>query len=693
VAGGLGYLDATEWRRDASNLHVSPAGHQEAAMHRRTALVGALAATVVALGAVQLAPGAAPTARAAGLTSYSSCDELLAAYRSELERSATTGILGWPERMVFSATTPGVPAADGLAARDSAATGAVGSGPTGTNLQEQGVDEPDLAKLRDGRLVVLAGRRLKVVSAEAQPRLLGSLTMPGHQAYGGELLLVGDRAVVVVPGWRQDPQAGPSGEGGEPRMLMPIRPGVPTTEVVLVDLTGDQPRLLERSTYDGQYVSARLVGGTLRLVTTTRPQPVVVYPTEAGPVAERLARTANAQAAASVGLLDVLPQVVRRDADGTVLEHGAAVACDQTFHTPYPSGASTLLVTTIRPGDGLAATDRTAVTTDGDLVYAAEDRLYVATSRWGTVAPMVALDDTRGAVDRSLPAEVRTQVHAFDTTSDTETEYVGSGAVPGYVLGRWALSRFDGDLRVATTRQPPWDAAAPDGSPGTVAESSSMVVRLAERDGALVETGRVAGLGKGEQIQAVRYFGDIAAVVTFRQTDPLYLLDLSGDPQVRGELKVPGFSTYLHPLGDGLLLGLGQDATNTGQVTGMQVSVFDISDLSHPVLRDRLRLGEGWSTASDDSRAFGYDPGKRLATFPFTSYDPSGAGRERPGAVGVSVAEDGALSLAGRLDTAGGSWPQRVLSDGERVYAVTDNAVVAGDASTMARTGELTFGG
>ncbi len=474
---------------------------------------------------------------------------------------------------------------------------------------------------------------------------------------------------------------------------MPIRPGVPTTEVVLVDLTGDQPRLLERSTYDGQYVSARLVGGTLRLVTTTRPQPVVVYPTEPGPVAEQRARAANEQAAAGVGLSDVLPQVVRRDADGTVLEHGAAVACDQTFHAPHPSGASTLLVTTIRPGDGLAATDRTAVTTDGDLVYAGEDRLYVATSRWGTVAPLFGVDDTSGAVARSLPEEVRTEIHAFDTTSETETEYVGSGSVPGYVLGQWALSRYDGVLRVATTRQPPWEATGPDGSPGSVTETSSMVVKLAERDGALVETGRVAGLGKGEQIRAVRYFGDIAAVVTFRQTDPLYLLDLSGEPRVVGELKVPGFSTYLHPLGNGLLMGLGQDATSTGQVTGMQVSVFDVSDLSHPVLRDRLRLGVRLVVAAlDDSRAFGYDPGQRLATFPFTSYDPSVAGQERSGAAAVSVAEDGTLHLAGQLDTAAGSWPQRVLSDGERVFAVTDTAVVAGDASTMARTGELTLG-
>jgi uncharacterized secreted protein with C-terminal beta-propeller domain len=646
-------------------------------MHRRTALVGVLAATVTALGAVQLVPGGAPVAHAAGLTSYSTCAELLARYRAELARTVTAGGFGWSDGRLYAAAAS-APTASG-ATRDAAGASSVGTGPTGTNLQEQGVDEPDLAKLRDGRIVTLVGGRLRVVSAEAQPRLLGSLTLPGEQAYGGELLLVGDRAVVVVPGWRQDPQGGAGGSSGEPRALMPVRPGNPTTEVVLVDLAGGQPRLLERSTYDGQYVSARLVDGTLRLVTTTRPQLLWTYPSEPGPLAEQRSLAANRQAAATAGLDEILPQMVRRDASGTVLEHGAAVACDQTFHAPQPSGASTLLVTTMRPADGLGATDRTAVTTDGDLVYAAADRLYVATSRWGTVAPLQA----------GVPDEVRTELHAFDTTSATETAYLGSGSVPGYVLGRWALSRFDGALRVATTRQPPWNGGT---EADVIARTSSMVVKLAERDGALVETGRVTGLGKGEQIRAVRYFGAIAAVVTFRQTDPLYLLDLSGDPRVVGELKVPGFSTYLHPLGDGLLLGLGQDATESGQTTGMQVSVFDVSDLSHPVLRDRLRLGAGWSAALDDSRAFGYDPGQRLATFPFTSYDPSGAGGERASALGVSVAEDGTLSLAGRLDTAAGSWPQRVLSDGERVYAVTDSGVVASDASTMARTGELALG-
>src|SRR3954452_5757576 len=293
---------------------------------RRTLIAGGtVLALVAALGAAQLAPGASPPAHAEGLVPYDSCNDLLSYYRDQVRSSATPWGFGYGYGglvegggVAMAAGAPSTarmaaaaPQAAGAAAdtTGSAATGmeAVGNGATGTNVQEQGVDEPDLAKLRDGRLVVLTGNRLRVVSAEAQPRLLGSLTMPGDQAYGGELLLVGGRAVVIGPGWRQDPRSHP-GDGDEPRMLMPIRPGVPTAEVVLVDLTGDQPRLLERSTYDGQYVSARLVGGTLRLVTTTRPQPEVVHPTEPGPVAERRARAANAQAAAGVGLSDVLPQ-------------------------------------------------------------------------------------------------------------------------------------------------------------------------------------------------------------------------------------------------------------------------------------------------------------------------------------------------------------------------------------------------
>lgn len=655
---------------------------------RRGVVAVSVGALVAAAGAVQLLPGGAPDASATGLTAYSTCQELLGYYRDEVRATASPYGLGYGygggDVRILSEGTAG-------ATDSSRESGAVSSGATGTNLQEQGVDEPDLVKLRDGRLVVLAQNAIQVLSAEAEPRLLGSLRLGGGPSYGGEVLLVGDRALAVVPGFREDPQQqpqdAPSADGS--RLSSLYLPGIPTTRLLLVDLSSDEPRLLEKSIYDGQYVSARLVGDTVRLVTTTSPRTVGVQPLAAGETAEQEALAANRRAADSLQLSDVLPQVVRKDRDGTVLQDGNAVGCTQTTHAKSPRGTSTLLVTTMQPSDGLAATDSTAVTTDGDLVYASQERLYVATSRWGTVGPVRPLEDTaRQGTPGGAPEtdEVTTEIHGFDTSSATSTRYVGTGSVPGYVLGRWALSEHEGALRVATTRQPPWTGETAGEMPG---ETSSMVVKLAERDGALVETGRVEGLGKTEQIRAVRYFGDVAAVVTFRQTDPLYLLDLSGTPKVLGELKVPGFSTYLHPIGDGKLLGLGQDADKDGQITGMQVSVFDISDLSNPSLVDRLPVGYGYSPALDDSRAFGYDPDSGLAVFAFSGYDPAGGEIRAPSALGISVDDDGRLREVGRLPGDPTNPPSRVILDGERVYAVGESAVVAGEAATMRRTGSV----
>ncbi len=129
------------------------------------------------------------------------------------------------------------------------------------------------------------------------------------------------------------------------------------------------------------------------------------------------------------------------------------------------------------------------------------------------------------------------------------------------------------------------------------------------------EVGRADGMGINEQVRAVRWFDDVAAIVTFRQTDPLYLVDLSRPetPRVRGELKIPGYSAYLHPIGDHRLLGIGQD-------NGLQVSNFDILDLADPQRTDVLNFGYGTSSpVENDPRGFVYDPENSLAVLPVFS--------------------------------------------------------------------------
>ena len=157
------------------------------------------------------------------------------------------------------------------------------------------------------------------------------------------------------------------------------------------------------------------------------------------------------------------------------------------------------------------------------------------------------------------------------------------------MLSQWSMSEHEGVLRVASTTSPPWTQG------GAAGESESFVTTLAAAGDRLVEVGRVGGIGRGEQIYAVRFIGDAGYVVTFRQVDPLYTLDLSdaAEPRVVGELKIPGYSAYLHPVGDGLLLGIGQDANSDGITSGVQASLFDVSDPAAPARLSHVGLGSG----------------------------------------------------------------------------------------------------
>ncbi len=152
----------------------------------------------------------------------------------------------------------------------------------------------------------------------------------------------------------------------------------------------------------------------------------------------------------------------------------------------------------------------------------------------------------------------------------------------------------------------------------------------------------MGGLGQGERIFGVRFIDDTGYVVTFRQTDPLYTVDVSSPaaPKVLGELKIAGYSAYLHPLGDDLLLGVGQDATEEGRRLGTQLSVFDVSDLSNVQRVQQRRLATGSSSSAEfDHHAFLYWAPRKLAVIPLSEYGSSGS--PFLGAVGLTVGRDG----------------------------------------------------
>jgi hypothetical protein len=297
------------------------------------------------------------------------------------------------------------------------------------------------------------------------------------------------------------------------------------------------------------------------------------------------------------------------------------------------SGLGTLTVLTIDMARGLPAVDADSLMTDGQTVYASQDRLYVASERW------LPPDASRS----QILGQSATGLHAFSTEQAGDTAYMGSGEVPGYLLNQWSLSEHEGTLRAATTSMPPWDSSE---------RSESAVRTLQERDGRLVQVGAVGGLGRGERIYAVRYIGDTGFVVTFRQVDPLYTLDLSepARPRVVGELKVPGYSAYLHPLGDGLLLGVGQDATDEGRRTGVQLSLFDVSDLAKPVRLDQFGFGgDSYTEVESDHRAFLWWAPLNLAVIPAARYDFESERMAFSGSLAFRVDRAGGIAEAGRI--------------------------------------------
>src|SRR5205085_1986073 len=143
---------------------------------------------------------------------------------------------------------------------------------------------------------------------------------------------------------------------------------------------------------------------------------------------------------------------------------------------------------------------------------------------------------------------------------------------------------------------------------------------LRAQSASLAQVGQVGGLGRGDRVYAVRMIGDVGYVVTFKQVDPLYTLGL-GDPahpKVLGQLDLPGYSSYLHPISSTLLLGIGQNVDRqTNEPAGTQVSLFDVSDPAHPSRLAHATLGQGWSQAESDHHAFLYWPATSLVVVPF----------------------------------------------------------------------------
>ncbi len=274
--------------------------------------------------------------------------------------------------------------------------------------------------------------------------------------------------------------------------------------------------------------------------------------------------------------------------------------------------------------------DTKAVLGGGSEAYCTADSLFASRTvyayneqprDWGGDVTVVSSNDSYS-----------TEIYQF-AIGGGKVEFENSGKVAGQILNQFSMDQYNGYFRIATTQ-------------GDWGNTSSNVFILNDK---LDVVGKIEKIAPKEQIFAVRFTGDTGYVVTYEQTDPLFVLDLSDPtaPKITGQLKLPGFSSYLQPVTDTLLLGIGQNGDTDGTTQGIKISLFDVSDPANPKEIDKYIIkGDCYTEAANNHKALMTYPEKVLFGIPVVKYDYQTYtdSSSSSGSVSTGVAFDGIVS-------------------------------------------------
>lgn len=481
-----------------------------------------------------------------------------------------------------------------------------------TNLQEAGVDEADLIETDGEFLYIISGRDLVIVDARDPDNLtIASRVQLTDQPTGmylseGRLTLIGTH----VP-WR-------SGRFIDWLTIgdyYPSHPHRPTTTVTVLDVTDPAaPTQVQKTELDGTLVSSRMVDGQLRLVVQQRSTnltdylPQIYFETTFNEETQQYqyayeSRDSYMNRVCNTLRDSLVPHYRTLDVNNQVLHQESLIPLSEMLN---PTGGRGYAVTTIATfdtlGDSAGPSDtKTVYTTHNATIYATEDNLYVM-----------------GRDYQNPNSWNDTAIWKFSFGAESGSiDLQATGRVTGSLLNQFAVDEHDGYLRVVT---------------GDFNDQRITIFR--QEGSSLAIVGQVTGLAPNEAIYSVRFTEDRAYVVTFRRVDPLFVIDLSDptNPEVLGELKIPGFTDYLHFLDDNHLIGVGRGANeNTGWFEELQISIFDVTTSDAPELLHRISLGDQWTTTpvtggqwttgDGDHHAFSYFAQDGILAIPVDNLD------------------------------------------------------------------------
>jgi inhibitor of cysteine peptidase len=543
---------------------------------------------------------------------------------------------------------------------------------TGTNNQISGVDEADIVKTDGFYIYQLTNNRLRII--RAFPLEDAGLVMEKtfeENAYYYQMFLHDNYLVLLGNRWEayqpEEPQGDqkPDTDEGEPKSLAPIDGrsmiwwGKSYQRIVVYDIS-DRTNIkkVKSLEVEGYGLTARKIDNKIVLVTNK------------GGYWGMYRGYAEDNSTSDVNLGDILPSY-RVDDEKAKLIDATSVRI-----IGIPDSTDMTTITTLTLADGFK-TEMEVIMVGAATVMATREHLYIAHQKWPQY------NELTGVFDGTVITEI------YKLNIENGVKLLSSGKVDGYLINQFAMDEHDGKLRVATTTQKykqnqEW-------------ETENHVFVL---DSNMKQVGHLGKIATGESIYSVRFLGERVYMVTFEQVDPFFVIDLStNQPKILGELKIPGFSNYLHPIEGNLVFGIGKDVkveSDGRLITGaLKISLFNVADELNPKEVDNLKIGSEYtySEALYDHKAILYVKSKNLLAFTINDYNAVVSSDEKyyytNQAIFVTVDPSGDLVLKNKViqkpnDKDGDYSIQRIIHIDNYVYLLSDKMFTVLDIDTLA---------
>ena len=491
-----------------------------------------------------------------------------------------------------------------------------------TNTQVTGVDEADIVKTDGNYIYLVQNGELDIVNAwpADQSHIVSRTTLDG---WGTDIYLDGSHLTTITTKWIYDDNSGWNPGDGWPLNRMPTtadmasiavgapiggmmwwRPSKPEVVVTVYDVTDPTaPSVVSTTTLDGNLNTSRDINGKVYVVLNqdiSLPSPLIEQvpaDTTGGTTGDTTGGTTTAgggSGSATTNMIAVSPvdgpkYVYESEAAyrarleamdintllpgytvkiGDTTTTGSLVDTNKFYAQQTVSDAYGMFsVVTIDANNATPQpVDETSLLGASGDVYMSQDALYVTSTAWD--APM---GDWNG--------DLRTDIYQFNIT-DSGVNFAGAGQVPGWAINSYAMDENNGYFRIATTTN-------------QSDTSSNNIFVMQDQGNNLEVTGAITGLALSERIYAARFVGDHGYLVTYHQVDPLFTVDLTDPtaPFVAGKLEMPGYSSYLQPISDNLIFGIGRSVNPaTNEPDGLKVSLFDVTDFANPKLVDTFKF-------------------------------------------------------------------------------------------------------